>query len=226
MNGTPFYDGNYLPETTIIYKDGTWQLGEKVEEEPTIPTVSFVDVETAYGWNNKISDGSAASLLKFSEVLGDAASSTNQAANVGYDIATKMKLNGKTVNEWYQEDGKTTVSYAHAGNYVYFSIPEEYLALSSNEYPYLTLTIEEGTEFRNVKLSAVTLYCVNGYWVSTKPAVSSTVTLSSIGAYGWNNLEQNGAYNTILQYSANYIYRLSYTTLPTTFFQISLAFFH
>ena len=30
-NGTPFYAGNYLPKTTLIYKDGAWQL--KAEEQ-------------------------------------------------------------------------------------------------------------------------------------------------------------------------------------------------
>ncbi len=43
VNGTPFYAGNYLPETTLVYKYGLWELGVSESEK-----ISFVGIHEAY----------------------------------------------------------------------------------------------------------------------------------------------------------------------------------
>ena len=192
-NGETFTLGG----VTLYLVNGAWTT-----EYPTLPATSFVEVETAFGWNNTIAGGIAHTLLEFSNTLGAANDLTNQAADTSFDVATKIKLNGKSVNEWYLEDGQTAVDYQHGGKYLQIKIPASYLELSSAEYPCLTLTIEEGAEFMNYSLPAVTLYCVNNYWVMQQPAESATTNYDGI-ADGWNNRVTNGVSDTVLRFDVN-----------------------
>ena len=68
---------------------------------------------------------------------------------------------------------------------------------------YDVLEIAAGGTFGGVGVPAVTLYNVNGRWITTAPTATATVNLVAVGVFGWNNLESNGTYNTILQFSAN-----------------------
>ena len=172
----------------------------KMKEAVTITPVDFVEIETAYGWNNNttIEENYSATLLEFSAPLGATADATNQAANTAYEAATKIKLNGKSVNEWYQEDGQTTVSYAHGGNYLHIRIPVVYLALTSEEYPSLTLTIDEGTLFMNAELPAVKLVfnTTTQQWeegISYGEPTFGETTNAYVGGWGWNHKTDNEA---------------------------------
>lgn len=183
-------------ETIHYYIDSiTVTLGDT----PRITAVDFVEIETAFGWNNNTNEaGYSQTLLEFSQTLGDASDGTNQAANTVYDVATKVKLNGKSVNEWYQEDGQTTVNYLHGLTYLAIRIPVEYLALTSAEYPSLTLTIEEGTVFMNVELPAVKLVFNTGTQQWEVPELYGTPTFGRatsgmVGAWDWNHQTQNTA---------------------------------
>ena len=172
----------------------------KMKEAVAATSVDFVEIETNYGWNNNttIEEGYSATLLEFSAMLGTAPDTTNQAANAGYDAATKIKLNGKPVNEWYQEDGQTTVSYAHGGNYLHIRLPIAYLALTSEEYPSLTLTIDEGTLFMNAELPAVKLVfnTTTQQWEEGisygEPTFEETIN-AYVGAWEWNHKTDNAA---------------------------------
>ena len=186
-----------LGGVTLYLVDGKWTT-----EEPVILETTFVGVQTAYGWNNNTANGIASTLLEFGDTLGTAADATNQAADTSFDASRMIKLNGKTVNEWYLEDGKTAVNYQHGGTYLQIQIPESYLEMSTAEYPYLTLTIEEGTGFMDYSLPAVTLYCVNGYWVKEQPGSEATVNFKGI-ANGWNNAIADGVSNNIFSFDVN-----------------------
>jgi hypothetical protein len=171
-----------------------------MKETVALTPVNFSRKETLYGWNNNTTTetGYSATLLEFSAPLGTAPDATNQAANTKYDAATKIKLNGKTVNEWHQEDGQTTVSYAHGGKYLHIRIPVDYLALTTEEYPLLTLTIEAGTAFMNAELSAVKLVFNTTTQLWEEPLEYGTPTVPEaenayVGCWGWNHQTTNPA---------------------------------
>ena len=64
------------------------------------------------------------------------------AADSAYDVANKVKLNGKSFYELYQENNKFYLGYMSGGKYFTFQIPQEYLdGEHENGYSHHTIEI-------------------------------------------------------------------------------------
>ena len=304
VNGTPFYNGYYLPETMLVYKDGAWQLGEHIEvnrettfvgfgessskneiifafadsftwnesvegfaecvlfdgvttlkadggsvvvepNEKTItvnaigdytkvqitaggniagiivPEINAYSAENswelrpqkvnnlatigAYGNNNlALQNGVYHTVLEFEDffVVGNdgASDSANMATNTAYEVATKVKLNGKTFNELYQENSLFYVGYMSGGKFLTFQIPQTYLdGEPENGYEYHTLEIEEGTVYMDMLLPQIKIISYDKVWLNPEGVDFTPVPYTGV-AYGWNCMK-NGAYvDTVLEF--------------------------
>ena len=304
VNGTPFYNGNYLPETTLVYKDGAWQLGERIEinRETTfvgigessspheviltftdhltwdetigtfeeyilfdgvttlgmdggsvvvdpngktitvkivgdytkmqitaggniagviVPQINAYSTENgwelrpqtvnnlatigAYGNNNlALQNGIYHTVLEFEDffVVGNdsARDSANMAANTAYEVATKVKLNGKTFYELYQENSLFYIGYMSGGKFLTFQIPQAYLdSVPENGYDYHTLEVEEGTSYMDMLLPQIKIISFDKVWLNPEGVDFTPVPYTGV-AYGWNCMK-NGAYvDTVLEF--------------------------
>ncbi len=151
-----------LPELTL-YFDGTyWQ-----EEEPEIANYennNFADILH----NNASVEGDSAyaqTVFTFEDDFTPSANSRPNFAQTG-EVAQKIKLNGKTLNELYQLDTKTHCLFdekAYGNNTLSLLFRKADLHPTA-EYPITTLTIEEGTKWLDKSFAEMTFYLVDGKW--------------------------------------------------------------
>ena len=214
--GTPFYAGNYLPKTTLIYKDGAWQL--KVDEPTTPPVVEptekdftpdFVSIGDINHMNND-SLGAYGLSLKYN-TLGFT-TADNQVMAVSN---TGFTLNGGAVNVALWGDDQ-----------LLFWLKKEECAPGYNGYSHATLEIAEGAKITNeageeYTFSATTLYLVNDAWTTEKPADYEIVLPDPLAYKGpanvWNNLVTNGLSQTILEFGTHGVDFLGAAADPTNY---------
>jgi hypothetical protein len=192
VNGTPFYNGNYLPETTLIYKDGAWQL--KVDEvvDTTNYNPNFVSIGTFNHYDNVAGNQWGLSLVY--DTTGFT-TENNQVMATGFD--------GFTLN------GEAVAPALWGANQLLFWFSKDKCEENYNGYSHATLEITEGAKVVNEKgkeftLKALTMYLVGGAWTTEQPAdyeIDLPDPLPYTGvAYGWNCMK-NGAYvDTVLEF--------------------------
>ena len=200
--GTPFYAGNYLPKTTLIYKDGAWQL--KVDEPTTPPVVEptekdftpdFVSIGDINHMDNEAL-GAYGLSLKYN-TLGFT-TPDNQVMAVSN---TGFTLNGEAVNVALWGESQ-----------LLFWLKKTECEPGYKGYTHATLEIAEGAKITNeageeYTFSATTLYLVNGAWTTEKPADWEIVLPDPLPYNGianvWNNLVSNGLSQTILEFGTH-----------------------
>ena len=156
-----------------------------------------------YGNNNLPVANSYHTVLQFSEyfVIGNnaASDSTNMAA-IECELSTKVKLNGKSFYELYQENSIFYIGYMAGGKYFTFQIPQTYLdGEPENGYKYHTLEIEEGTQFNDWLLPEISLVSFDKVWMSTADFDPTPLPYTGI-PYGWNATSNGTTIDTILQF--------------------------
>ena len=185
--GTPFYEGNYLPKTTLIYKNGAWELKAEINYAP-----NFVAIGDLNHFDNSALNAYGLSLNYRTTGF------TEPNAQVMATSWSGITLNGESqdVALW-------------GGNQLLFWLKKEKCEAGYSGYSHATLVIEEGAKITNTKgeeftLGAVTLYLVNGVWTTVQPADYAVIPPAALPytgiPYGWN-YRQNGAYvDTIVQF--------------------------
>ena len=174
VKGTPFYDGNYLPETTIIYKDGAWQLKPEEELAETAVFVGPWANADAYNASDRV-------LLQYS---GDTAwEHTNKG-----DLASKITYKNSKTNTTY------TVTESDIAGWE----GKKWIILTGLS-GYDTIEIVGGGKFGgDILIPELTLYNVNGRWVTT--ALEEVTTNFMQIADGWNNKIESSESRNILSY--------------------------
>ncbi len=168
IGGTPFYDGNYLPETTIIYKDGAWQL---LPEEASINySPDFVKIGDVNNLDNSTYWGLS---LRY-DTQGFAAANTQVEAS---------SYLGFTLN---REPVKVIL---WGGDQLLFWLPKTNCEAGYKGYTHATLVIKEGATLTNANgevftLGGVTLYLVDGLWTTEKPSgyAEGELSVPALGA--------------------------------------------
>ena len=151
-----------LPEVTLYFDGSYWQ--ENAPEE--YDSNSFVEIMH----NNVSVEGNAGyayTVLTFEDDFLPAAASRPNFAQTG-DAGQKIRINGVTLNELYNDDNDTRCSFGEAYdlNAVYLLLNKSDL-FPQEDYPVTTLTIEEGTRLMDKTIGAITLYLVDGKWSKT-----------------------------------------------------------
>lgn len=184
--GTPFYDGNYLPETTLIFKDGAWQLG--ADYTPSFKAVGDL--------NNVYEDGLDAYGLSLKyNTLGFTTPANQVMAE---------QWSGFTLNDESQ-------SVALFGeNQLLFWMGKDKCEAGYNGFSHATLRIAEGAKIVNAEgkvytFKALTLYLVDGAWTTEVPAdYVSPATLAYSGIPNiWNNYKTHDVVSTILMFGTH-----------------------
>ena len=154
-NGTPFYAGNYLPKTTLIYKDGAWQL--KAEEQIINYTPDFVKIGELNNMDNPGLNAYGLSLVYNTTGFAAAGVQIMPASSTGFI------LNGEEVRPavW-------------GGDQLLFWLGKDKCEPNYNGYSHATLSIANGAKIVNVEggeftFKALTLYLVDGAWTTEKP---------------------------------------------------------
>ena len=185
--GTPFYEGNYLPKTTFIYKDGAWELKAEINYNP-----NFVSIGDLNHLDNEALNAFGLALKYKTTAF------TEPNAQVMATSWSGITLNGEAqdVALW-------------GGSQLLFWLRKTKCEPGYNGYSHATLVIEEGAKITNPNgeeftLGGVTLYLVNGAWTTAQPADYEVIPPEALPftgiPYGWN-YRQNGAYvDTIVQF--------------------------
>ncbi len=185
--GTPFYEGNYLPKTTLIYKNGAWELKAEINYNP-----NFVAIGDLNHLDNPALNAYGLSLNYRTTGF------TEPNAQVMATSWSGITLNGETqdVALW-------------GGNQLLFWLKKSKCESGYNGYSHATLVIEEGAKITTPKgeeftLGGATLYLVNGVWTTVQPTDYEVIPPKALPftgiPYGWN-YRQNGAYvDTIVQF--------------------------
>ncbi len=214
--GTPFYDGNYLPKTTLIYKDGAWQL--KVDEPTDTPTdeptevdytPDFVSIGDINHLNNDALGAYGLSLKYYTLGFTTPSNQVMAVTNSGFS------LNGEAINVALWGD-----------NQLLFWLKKTECEPGYNGYSHATLAIEEGAKITNeagdeYTFSATTLYLVNGEWTTEEPADYEIVLPDPLPYMGmaniWNNLVTNGLSQSILEFGTHGVDFLGDAADPTNY---------
>ena len=210
VEGTPFYDGNYLPATTLIFKDGAWQLKPEEVVDTTNYNPSFVAVNSVF--NN---DTNGFFIVQFDTDGWEQGAIPTSYSGISY--------NGKDITDLVVA-GVGIRFYLQSSLWFTYTVGNEKLVAGYNGYSHPTITIAEGaTVVHNDKtytFHAVTFYLVNGAWTTEKPAgykvtevVPETPVIPDLGTPDcvftgigvWNN--ENGC--TLFEF-------MDFTNLPTT----------
>ena len=187
----------FIPEICAYLNENGW--GIKPLTTNTLKTVGV------YGNNNLLSQGAYHTVLEFNNYFvigGDDSTkdSTNMAASTAYDVATKVKLNGKTFYELYQENHNFYVGYMSGSRFFTFRIPQSYLdGEPENDYEYHTLEIKAGTVFMDYLLPEITIISFEKVWVYPDSFNHDTIEFTGV-APGWNCLKSGTNIDTILQF--------------------------
>ena len=190
----------FIPELCAYSNENGW--GIKPLTTNTLKTVG------AYGNNNLLSQDAYHTVLEFNDYFviggdGSTKDSTNMAASTAYDVATKVKLNGKTFNQLYKTDSKFYVGYMSGSRFFTFRIPQSYLdGEPENNYEYHTLEIEAGTVFMDYILPKIVLKCYdNVWWLDSASFSDEPIEFTGV-APGWNCIKSGSNIDTILQFGA------------------------
>ena len=187
------FAGHNIPQMTLYLNDSEWLFIDGSKEA----TVSCFGPASGAWDNVENEEGYSSNVFKFSANFADSADKINQASNVAYPVATGIKINGVSFYELYLTDNKTTISYEHGYNYLYFMVAKEYLEASEGEYT--ILTIEQGTVFMNQVLPACEYILYKGHWINLANFDPNPLTYNGV-APGWNNAIYSGISNNILQF--------------------------
>ena len=155
VEGTPFYDGNYLPATTLIYKNGAWQLKTNTNYNP-----SFVSINA--GFNN---DTNGFFIVQF-----DTDGWAQAAIPTSYSGIT---YNGKDISDLVNETGGIKFFQEHSVWFTYPVDSEKFVA-GYNRYSHPTIKFAEGAtvvyEGNTYTFQEIEFYLVDGKWTTEKPA--------------------------------------------------------
>ncbi len=165
VNGTPFYAGNYLPETTLIYKDGAWQLPK--EEVVINYNPSFVSIGELNHMENETLQAYGLSLV---------------FDTVGFTVAGQQIMpassSGFTLN------GDEVRPALWGGEQLLFWLGMAKCEAGYNGYSHATLKIADGAKIVNENgeeftLSELTMYLVDGVWTTEQPADYTVVVIDT-----------------------------------------------
>ncbi|MBO5736233.1 MAG: hypothetical protein J6S04_00345, partial [Clostridia bacterium] len=169
--GTPFMN-NYLAATKLVLKGGTWQLPK-------------ADAEFNGIWGSMDTYNSAERVL-LQYKGADAWTHTDEgdlASKVTYKNSTTGATRAATDADIAGWDGQKWIVF-------------------SNLAGYDVIEIAEGGSFGGgIGIPALTIYCVNGRWVTTAPHAATT-NFAYI-ANGWNNAVGSGVSNNIFAFDVN-----------------------
>lgn len=157
--GTEFLNAK-LPAVTIYFDGSYWQ--DSMPNFTEYETNAFVDIK----YNNLTAtgnDGYAYTILTFADEFAFDTLSLPNLAQIG-DAGQKIKVNGKTLNELYKEDGNTYCSLVEGYGKNTLQILLRKADLFTASGVDATLTIEAGTKFMDKTLGGLTLYLVDGKW--------------------------------------------------------------
>nr|MBO4517839.1 hypothetical protein [Clostridia bacterium] len=180
-----------IPAGTFYLVNGRW-----VDTAPHAANATFTNIHAT--WNNYAAGNSTSGTILTYNVnpLGDAASTTNQAATLNR-TSLMVKYNGSTFFDLYSDTTnenrtKYKISYEHNYGFFYFAIPEADLVGGA------TLEVEDGTPFMNYYLGSITLVynATSGKWQLPVNYNPSFVSINS----GYNN-DSHGYF--IVQFNTN-----------------------
>ncbi len=172
MEGTPFYDGNYLPATTLIYKNGAWQLKTNTNYNP-----SFVSINA--GFNN---DAHGFFIIQFNTDGWEQDAVPTSWSGITY--------NGKDITEL-----ATVKFFQEHSIWFTYSKTSEKLAAGYNRYSHPTIKFAEGATVvyneQTYTFQEMEFYLVNDKWTTEKPAgwtdeMPISVEYTEIK---WNNID-------------------------------------
>ena len=183
-NGTPFYAGNYLPETTLVYKYGAWQLDDKL---------SFVSIDSSF--NN---DVNGFFIAKFD-------------TNAWEQAAVPTSYTGITYNGADISDLASVKFYLTHSLWFAYTPSSAKLVAGYNGYSHPTIAIAEGATVvyngATFTFNAVTFYLnfTTNKWQTEMPDgyVEGDITsfLSINQAYNNDQTLVSGYSCTLLQFS-------------------------
>ena len=183
-NGTPFYTGNYLPETTLVYKFGAWQLDDKL---------SFVEINGSF--NN---DTNGFFIAKFDTTAWEQAATPTSYSGITYNGADISDLGSL---KFYLEH---SLWFSYTPN-------SPKLVAGYNGYSHPTIAIKDGATVvyngTTFTFNAVTFYLNfdTNKWQTEMPAGyeegSITSFLSVSEGYNNNQTIASGYSSTLLQFS-------------------------
>lgn len=190
--------GLKVPELSTYGTSTGWALTPQIVNE-----ITGIGV---FGNNNlPLGTGVCHTVLQFKDffVIGgdnNDKDATNMAASTDYDVATKVKLNGRTFYDLYQENNLFYIGYMSGGRFFTFQIPKTYLdGDPENGYLYHTIEVEEGTIFMDRLLPSFSILSFENVWMSSSGFNPDPLPYSGI-AYGWNCVKNNTNIDTILQF--------------------------
>ena len=168
-----------LPKVTLYFDGSYWQ-----EEEPKAEDYAsnrFVEVKH----NNvtiDINDGYVYNVFTFEDEFLPLEGDSPNFAQTG-DVGQKITINGKTLNELYEEDDNVCCTFVegHGKNSLHFVVRKADL-FPTAEYPITTLTVADGAKFVGKSLVAFELYLVDGKWSKTS-ASSTPITADGKAPY-------------------------------------------
>lgn len=150
-----------LPAVTIYFDGSYWQ--DNMPNFTEYEANAFMDIK----YNNVTvsgNEGYAYTIFTFADEFAFDELSIPNLAQIG-DAGQKIRVNGKTLKELYQEDNKTYCSLVEG----YGKNTLQVLLRKSDLFPTVagtttTLTIEDGTKFMDKTLEGLTFYLVDGKW--------------------------------------------------------------
>ena len=153
-----------LPELALYFDGSYWQ--EELPNADDFSKTQFADIMH----NNVTIDGNegyAYTVLTFADDFTCVASSRPNLAQTG-DAGQKIIINGKSLNELYQEDVNVRCTFIEAyGNNTLQLIVRKADLCPTAEYPITTLTVVDGMKAMDKALEGFTLYLVDGKWSQT-----------------------------------------------------------
>lgn len=160
-----------LPEVTLYFDGSYWQ--EELPQADDFAENSFDDIMH----NNVTIDGNEGyvyTVLTFADDFDVPETSRPNFAQTG-DAGQKITINGRTLNELYQEDVNVRCMFIEAYGYNTLQLIMRKADLfPTAEYPVTTLTIADGTKVMDKSLEGFTLYLVDGKWSETSGSSEAT----------------------------------------------------
>ncbi|MBE7080619.1 MAG: hypothetical protein E7371_05210 [Clostridiales bacterium] len=153
VEGTPFYNGNYLPETTLIYKDGAWQLGADY-------TPAYKGIGVNHLDNPNLGDLGSWGLSLQYNTFGFTAPEAQVMATEFYGFS--LNNEGIGVALWGEDQ-------------LLFWLGKDKCEADYNGFSHATLKIDEGAYIVNeagmkYTFEGLTFYLVDGQWTTEQPA--------------------------------------------------------